>query len=681
VSSNPWAKGLADGARRSLALQPFALVAISLAATALLHYGSPQLRLGPSPFDVVFTRHSVERILFVLPMVLAALAFGRRGGLVTIGFASALMLPRALWLSPNRADALLETAAAVTVGYLLLRLVEAQAREKTIRLEAVARLGVLHAVAHAAAESRNLEEILHRALDKVLEVLGLRTGLAYLAEPQGRDLVLRAYRCLSPAAAEGLKRLGSSGPWAEVGEDVRPSSVGELSHALPAWDREGLGSAVFVPVRSKGAVQGALALALGSRLLTGEERELLSAVGAELGVVVENARLHEDVARKLQVQRQLNEIAERIVSELELDRILPKVLHIAQELTGADAGEVVLCEGSGALEHYCCTPNVPERAVPGPTEEVLHYRAMQTRQPVLLEDYPSAPGALPWAVRLGLASAVAVPILSAERCFGTLCLFNLHPAKRFHESELAMLSGVGRQTGVAIENARLYQSMRFYVRQITRAQEDERRRIARELHDETIQLLVAISRGLEAFPGLSGELPDAARARLASLQDLLREAVKGTRRFVQDLRPPMLDHLGLVACVEGLASEFEENTSLPATVRVAGAPRRLPPELELALFRIAQEALTNARRHANPSKALLFLEFLPSLVRLTVSDDGRGFEAPERVEELLSRGKLGLVGMFERARTVGGTLAVRANESGGTAVIAEVPAPAGGDQG
>jgi signal transduction histidine kinase len=297
---------------------------------------------------------------------------------------------------------------------------------------------------------------------------------------------------------------------------------------------------------------------------------------------------------------------------------------------------------------------------------------MAAFRPVAISDYQSYPNAVPAFLEAGLVSVVAVPIASGNRAFGTLAVGSLHEARAFSATEVSTLAGVGRQAGIAIDNARLYQNMRYYARQITRAQEDERKRIAREAHDETAQILVALSRRLDALMA-SPELPSPAfRDRLEGVRELTTEAMQSVRRFSQDLRPPVLDDLGFVAAVRGLTRNLEE-VGVETELQVSGSPYRLSPDEELVLFRIAQEALNNVRRHANARQARVMVSFHRNSVQMVLEDDGRGFEAPDRFVDLVASGKLGLIGMHERARILGGTLQIESQPGEGTRVIVDAP--------
>jgi two-component system sensor histidine kinase DegS len=372
--------------------------------------------------------------------------------------------------------------------------------------------------------------------------------------------------------------------------------------------------------------------------------------------------------------RRLSQVAEKITSELELDRILPKVLRIAEELVSADGGVVALFDRESNLIKYSYLHNLPQEleglAVSG--EKGLSWEVMTTNCHAVIEDYSNYPRAIPAFVEAGVASVVAVPIVSGDHSFGTLSLVSLNEARQFSDRDVDVLTSIGRQAGIAIENARLYENMRFYARQITRVQEDERKRIARELHDETIQMLIVISRRLDTLAALSERLPEDGIQRLESLQELVGDTLRGVRRFVQDLRPSTLDHLGLAATLEGLASDLEKD-GIETELEVTGETQRLMPEEELVLFRIAQEALSNVRRHAEASQVSVEVEFCPTRVRMSLEDNGRGFSAPHRIGDLVSAGRLGLIGMHERARLLGGTLAIQSEPGKGTVITVEVP--------
>ena len=215
--------------------------------------------------------------------------------------------------------------------------------------------------------------------------------------------------------------------------------------------------------------------------------------------------------------------------------------------------------------------------------------------------------------------------------------------------------------------------LQFFLQQITRAQEEERRRIAWELHDETVQSLVALCQEIDDLASGVKGLPRKARSRLEDLHEHANAIMQEVRSISQDLRPATLDNLGLVAALEWLASNMERYTGTATHLEIIGSERRFSTEVELVLFRIVQEALNNVQRHAQADSAQITLEFLEGRTRLTIRDNGKGFVLPPEVTALPKAGMLGLAGMLERARSVGGTVLIKSEQDKGTSVIAELP--------
>jgi signal transduction histidine kinase len=206
-----------------------------------------------------------------------------------------------------------------------------------------------------------------------------------------------------------------------------------------------------------------------------------------------------------------------------------------------------------------------------------------------------------------------------------------------------------------------------YAAWVLRGHEEERQRIAKELHDEPVQSLVHLCRQLDL---LTEETPGPSRQSMVDVRRLATSISEDLRRIAQGLRPPSLDDLGLVAAVRRLTADLERRTEVKTELSVAGRRQRLDADTELGLFRIAQEALRNAERHSRASTIEVRLRFTAAAVVLVIEDDGIGFDA---VTDWAKRGSLGLIGMQERAVLLGGELAVDSRPGGGTAVQATLP--------
>ncbi len=229
------------------------------------------------------------------------------------------------------------------------------------------------------------------------------------------------------------------------------------------------------------------------------------------------------------------------------------------------------------------------------------------------------------------------------------------------------------------ERIRAYQAgMRDYLSAVTQAQEAERERLAHDLHDDTVQALIALrQRAQMARKSLGGAAPDPARAseRLDELMGLIDQELTNLRRLIGDLRPIYLEDLGFVPALEMLVQQTEARHGLRVQLQVEGETVRLAPDLELAAYRIAQQALANAAVHARAESATVRVVFSENELLLTVQDDGRGFEPPEQPADLARNGHFGLMGMRERTLLHGGRLAIDSAPDHGATISAWLPIP------
>jgi two-component system sensor histidine kinase DegS len=223
------------------------------------------------------------------------------------------------------------------------------------------------------------------------------------------------------------------------------------------------------------------------------------------------------------------------------------------------------------------------------------------------------------------------------------------------------------------EERKMQENLHFYLQQTTKAQEEERKRISRELHDDTIQALVVLSRQLDNLASEDIGLPEKHILHLEELRQRTNDIMQGVRRLSQDLRPAALDRLGLPSALEWLASDVAEYSGLDIKVNVSGRERRFTEEVELILFRIVQEALRNVWRHSQATKANIAVEFNESNIKIIIDDNGRGFSPPKSMGDLAKDGRLGLAGMQERASLVNGTLILQSKPGTGTTVTIEAP--------
>jgi len=275
---------------------------------------------------------------------------------------------------------------------------------------------------------------------------------------------------------------------------------------------------------------------------------------------------------------------------------------------------------------------------------------------------------------------VTVPLRTASDIVGAMNLV-LPKRRTLTSRELATLSAIGHQIGLAAERARLYEEVREkealrgeLLEKLISAHEDERRRIARELHDEAGQALTALILNLEVAEQSRRGL-DA--AQLAKLKGIAEHTLTEVRRLIYDLRPSILDDFGLAAALRSYVKETIEPQGIEVAMNIAGLHDRLPSYVETAVFRIVQEALTNILKHAGANRAKVDVAQRDGRIEMTITDDGRGFNLNEVTTS--REGGMGLLGMRERAGLLGGTMTIHSTSGGGTRL--EVAIPIGAEDG
>lgn len=222
------------------------------------------------------------------------------------------------------------------------------------------------------------------------------------------------------------------------------------------------------------------------------------------------------------------------------------------------------------------------------------------------------------------------------------------------------------------EQKQLRENMQLYINEVSRAQEEERKRIARELHDGTAQSLSSLCVNIEEILVMREQLPIETVVQLEELKVKIQSTLEEVRQFSHELRPALLDQFGLIPSIELLLEQVKYKENLDCRLEVTGSERRLSSDTELALFRIVQEAINNIRKHAQAKKSVVKVKFTNEKIAITITDNGRGFEVPKMLSNLARTGKFGLVGMKERARLLNGELLLESQVGKGTMVKVEV---------
>jgi signal transduction histidine kinase len=383
----------------------------------------------------------------------------------------------------------------------------------------------------------------------------------------------------------------------------------------------------------------------------------------------------------------LNDLAGAVSRSLNLQEILYDALDHVLGSMGLRIGWVFLRDGEEDSLRLAAARGLGDsRVLPG--ECALE--SCFERQELLGPGREGAPAPC-WAIeRLGDQSPAlraCIPLQSKGRVLGVMALAGstLASPQGPVESEAGTLAAIGRQIGMAVENSSLYEALREkevlrrqLLERVITAQEEERKRVARELHDQMSQPLSSLIMTLEVL-----EKPVPAQTLLVHVQDMRGIAMQmldQVHSLALQLRPSVLDDLGLLAALRQYFREFQDRFHLPVDFQPLGlANQRLPAMVETALYRIVQEALSNVARHAQARSVGVLLEHRGSTVLLMVEDDGKGFDVTQVMGSSLRTSNLGLYGMQERSSLLGGTLAIESTPGAGTALFVEIPLDRGTD--
>jgi len=389
-----------------------------------------------------------------------------------------------------------------------------------------------------------------------------------------------------------------------------------------------------------------------------------------------------EVAQRLAA---LSDVASTVSRSLDLDLTLNTALDKVMALVKAEVGGILLYhERTQTLYHRThrgMSQKFVERIGQLRLGESIPGMAARLRETIHSPDIandPRIPRPLPELDEFG--AFLSIPLVARDRLLGVMNLAT-RDETGFSPEAISLVTSVSDQIAVAIENAQLYEALQRkeqargeLLRKIMSVQEEERKRIARELHDEVSQSLTGSAFNAEAVLSRLPEGAEELRGSLEEIRDLAIRTLDEIHRVVYQLRPSLLDDLGLVAAVEWLADHYLEDSGIKVLFETVGSERPLAAEAEIALFRIAQEAITNIVRHSGAESVSIAVEFRDDSAAIHIEDDGQGFSLEEVTGATETHRGLGLLGMKERAELLEGYLRIEAQPGRGTRVYAEVPA-------
>ncbi len=541
----------------------------------------------------------------------------------------------------------------------------------------------------------------------------------FLVNEPTRELILqescgeRSEQLQARGLRLGLGREGIPGSVAQSGQTIVCNDVSRE----PLYYRVDLLSAtqaeLAVPLRIGSRIIGVLDVQCNHRdAFDKGDVTILQIIGNQLGAAIENTRLFEETKRRYDAMVALHEMSLDMISELDHAALLQALLRRGTALLDAEAASLFLYDSARQLVSNVANHNT-WRDWTGVTlrpGEGVSGQVIVTGEPLIVNNYQE------WAHRVSVfaesphSAVMGAPLKWRDEVLGSLIVMKAAAAPPFTGPDLWLLTLFADLAAVAIKNAELHAQVIAFGRGLEHAvaektrelaaakediaakaeqlrrllgktihlQEEERARIAREMHDGVFQLVTAARYELQAGRyAIDAEAADRARDKLNAVREVLDEIEQEIRHAINDLYPPSLDAVDLVPALSKHARSFNALTGINCQVQTSGVPTVLPMATEVAVFRMVEEALHNVATHAGARNAFVRLDFSDHNLVVSVEDDGRGFDY-DRWQTTRHYDHLGLVGMQERIRRLGGTLRIQSQVGQGTCLTFAIAIPGTG---
>ena len=487
--------------------------------------------------------------------------------------------------------------------FLLLRLRRLTRQIQDLAAQAAGQakeLSALSAIAAVVSNELGLQETLVIALQKTLEVMDVSAGVIFITDEETGKAAAATVHGLNQSCRDVLDQVEIDGGFLEpVIRQGRSTIVSNLTvdRAFDLLYACGFRRLAIAPLISRGIVLGALFITTSEqRVFTAQDLSLLTSIGGQIGVAIENSRLFEAEQHRAEQLDDRRPVGRRFSSLLEIDQVLAQVVRLIQQTFGyyhvaiglIEAEEVVYRMGAGPLWHDPGFNFKPARLRVG--QEGLSGWVAGTGQPLLVPDVRHEPRYI-WMEGSRCLSELVVPVITKGNVIGVLDIQS-DRLNDFDDTDLAVIQAVANQAAIAIENARLYdQAQQLAVMK-------ERARLARDLHDSVTQSIYSLT--LLAEAGLrmiaQGDL-EQVKANQLRIDDIAQQTLQEMRLLVYELRPAELKELGFTGAIERRLEVVEHRAGIEARL-LAPVGLALPDGLEEELYRLTQEALNNALKHA-----------------------------------------------------------------------------------
>jgi PAS domain S-box-containing protein len=551
----------------------------------------------------------------------------------------------------------------------------------------VEELATMNMISQVITSTLDLHQILSVITDHTVRLLDAMAASVALYDNARGDLWFDVASGDHASFIRGSRiRLGEGivGWVVQRGEPALVPDVGQDARFAQSFDQQTgfiTHSIVCVPLQTRSETIGAIEV-INKRKGEFDKKDLrlLTWLSLPAATAIENAQLYEAQIQAREQAETLREATSALTSTLDLGKVLNRMLIHLEQVIPYTSACIFLREGDwmrivagrGELVIEKGLINQLRHSV----DNVLYQEIQRTGSPLILEDALADPRFEIWENGIdNVRGWMGVPLMVRSEVIGYLTL-DSQELNAYKQVEADLAQAFANQAAVAIHNARLFEEvslghkrLQSLSHRLVQAQETERRRVARELHDEAGQALTSLMVGLRLLEKEIDQ-PERVPARVAELKHTTDGVLENLHRLAMDLRPASLDHLGLVPALRQYLGMFGAQHGLTLQFETVGLDdERLPPPIEINLYRIVQEALTNVVRHAKATQADVLLERRENQIITIIEDNGTGFDPETRSQS----GRLGLLGMRERAEMMDGQLSVESTPNVGTTIYVEIP--------
>jgi signal transduction histidine kinase len=397
--------------------------------------------------------------------------------------------------------------------------------------------------------------------------------------------------------------------------------------------------------------------------------------------VQDGSQTRESSERRINALMALQDISCTLTSELDLNRLLRKIVHAAVKVLDASTGSLLIWDPTDNSLVFAVTEGgegegetLEQRRMPA--DQGIAGWIFTHRQPIIVEDVSRDARffrGIDESLGYHTSSLIGVPLTTKGEMIGVIEILNKRSGEKFDEQDLDTLSALAGQAAIAIGNARLYSRIREERDRMLSVEEEVHKKLARDFHDGPAQTLASIIMDIEFIQKLMYREPSKVEAELLQLKEKATKAMHQARTTMFELRPLVLETEGLKAALEYYVKQLRKTENVSIHLQVEGLEERLPHRVEDIVFAIVREALSNIKKHAKADNIWLTVIHKRMALLTTIQDDGRGFNVEEVEISYATRGSIGLLNLYERAEMLGGRISIESAPGHGTTVNLMVP--------